>query len=401
MEVNDLQERDFVIPVTEAFEHAVFALVRAIAAAVPDVGSWSKAAVGPTPAVIHDINGALLFYDFDVRNAEVLVGYIRSAANELVGAPTVAFEIGARHWNFDLAAERLSAKVREEFPDAQIGPARLVCYGYPKLGMLFDINGNARAIYDVVSLNRVPEHSDRDREGSYAWSFLDSLSDKERATRLERYRQFDLARLEAISPEARAEIVETRSVERAVRSIAPHFEQTITRKLQYCGHYDTPEARAHHCFALHGQKFDDACAVATCQMVLCYYRYDYAHGVIAPALAYEYGAGCPADHSEGYKKLTCAHLEATFHDAPTWATAQSEIDARRPFKSGVSAHARACAGYSSTAWRFGLVEIVERKLYIYDPSPSAANLQTGGSTYWEDWDSIPHTNYVTARIKCP
>ena len=73
-----------------------------------------------------------------------------------------------------------------------------------------------------------------------------------------------------------------------------------TKLLQYCTHYGHTHARSHHCFVLHGQQVNDYCAVATCQMILCYYRYYRSQDDIAPSLGYSTGGGCPADQSPGY-----------------------------------------------------------------------------------------------------
>ena len=177
------------------------------------------------------------------------------------------------------------------------------------------------------------------------------------------------------------------------------IKTTKSRTLQYCNHYAETEPRSHHCFSLHAQQVNDYCAVATCQMVLCYYRYYFTQDTIAPSLGYSAGGGCPPDQSPGYETLTCKHIDAAFDSAPTWNKARTEIDGLHPFKSGVPGHARACAGYSSTTWIFS--SITEKKLYIYDPWPWNADLKLGGAVYWEDWDSITHTNYVTTRIDCP
>jgi hypothetical protein len=179
------------------------------------------------------------------------------------------------------------------------------------------------------------------------------------------------------------------------------WKKTITKRLQFCPHYADTHARGHHCFSLKAQEVDDYCAVATCQMVLCYYRYYYAQDDIAAPCGYSAGSGCPADQSPGYESLSCNHIDAAFDNSPTWEKGRDEIDALHPFKSGIPGHARACAGYSYTQWIIVLGGITDRKLYIYDPWPWNADHALGGAVYWEDWDSITHTNYVTTRIDCP
>ncbi len=130
-------------------------------------------------------------------------------------------------------------------------------------------------------------------------------------------------------------------------------------------------------------------------MILCYYRYYYTQNQIAPALGYSAGSGCPSDQSPGYKSLTCNHLTAAFDSTPTFNEAKAQIDALHPFKSGISGHARACAGYSRN-----LLTGVNR-LYIYDPWPWNANFKLAGTVTWEDWDSPVKTNFVTQSLTCP
>ena len=110
------------------------------------------------------------------------------------------------------------------------------------------------------------------------------------------------------------------------------FKLIQTKLLQYCTHYNYNEVRSHHCFVLQGQEVDDYCAVATCQMILCYYRYYYTQNQIAPALGYSAGSGCPSDQSPGYKSLTCNHLNAAFDSTPTFTEAKAQIDALHPIQ---------------------------------------------------------------------
>jgi len=171
--------------------------------------------------------------------------------------------------------------------------------------------------------------------------------------------------------------------------------KVTTRELQFCTHYLSTEARSHHCFVLHAQQRNDYCAVATCQMILCYYRYYYTQDQIAPALNYTPGGGCPSDQSAGYHNLSNNHIIATFDNTPTFAEAKAQIDSLHPFKTGITGHARACAGYSTNSW-YNIV--TSQNLKIYDPWPWNPDLKLGGSVYWEDWNAVTHTNYVFTRL---
>src|SRR4030067_1021865 len=56
---------------------------------------------------------------------------------------------------------------------------KLVCYSYPKLGVMFEMideqGRQSRLIFDVADLSLIPEKPPKPGvEGAYAWSFYDS-----------------------------------------------------------------------------------------------------------------------------------------------------------------------------------------------------------------------------------
>ena len=395
-------EAEHLTPIEVLHEHASLAVLRDAKVDVPGAAGWLRGRLRKEPLEIHDINGTLLFLDFPVVLGGEVVGHVRTAASQVLGNPVVALEFGPRHWDFDAAVKKLAPRVRKEFAGAAIGDPLLVCYSYPKLGVMFTLTGAgapARVIFDVADLARVPERLEQDgREGSVAWSFYDSLTDAERRSRIKRFAAAEEARL-GIAARARREIVAARSLQSVADLVAFRWQRTTTKLLQFCSHYAYTHPRGHHCFSLHGQQVNDYCAVATCQMILCYYRYYFTQDQIAPACGYSAGSGCPADQSPGYESMSCNHIDASFDAAPTWAKARDQIDQLHPLKSGVPGHARACAGYSRTTWIFG--GTTEEKLYIYDPWPWNADFALAGAITWEDWGAITHTNYVTTRIACP
>lgn len=405
MAVTKHPESEFTIPSDERLAHALIGTAKNLAAEIPGLADWAPGKLDRTPQVIYDINGQPLFYDFRVSRGDATLGYVRVAASRLLGSSVVLSEMGERKWSFESAARKLAPKVRKAFAGAKVLSPKLVCYSYPtKLAVQFDIDGpgqKRRAIFDVASLARVPETGEADdrREGFVAWSFYDSLSDKERKRRLARFKRVD-ADVTRLSARLRRNILAARTLAGVVDILKPAFRRTVTKLLQYCNHYAYTHGRSHHCFSLHGQQVDDYCAVATCQMILCYYRYYYSQDDIAPALGYNAGGGCPPDQSPGYKSLTCNHLDSSFDSSPTWEKARDQINLLRPMKSGVPGHARACAGYSYTRWLFG-AGLQDKKLYIYDPWPWNADYAQGGAVVWEDWDAVTHTNYVYANVDCP
>ena len=400
--MTDHDESNQPVPADESLEHAVLAVARDLAAGVPGVTSFAPLSIRATPTIVHDLNGEVLFRDYTVGRGKLVAGYVRIGASRVLGTPHVATELGARHWSFEAALKKLVPRVRKAHAGVKLARPKLVCYSYPKLGVMFEIatgGSPTRLVYDVASLDPVPLAPERpDIEGAYAWSFYDALPrGAGRKARLQRYAAADKARL-ALPRALRNKLLAARSLEVASKLVAFKWKRSTTKLLQFCPHYAYDHARGHHCFSLSAQQVNDYCAVATCQMILCYYRYYYAQVDIAPACGYNAGSGCPADQSPGYESLSCNHLDAAFDNAPTWSKAKTQIDGLHPFKSGVPGHARACAGYSATYW---IVAGSDEKLYIYDPWPWNANLALGGAVYWENWSAITHTNYVTTRVDCP
>lgn len=399
-----LEEANF-ISKEALLEHVSLSVLRNSTAGIPILSDWPRCGVKKEPLEICDINGKPLFYDYAIKKGADTVGTVRASASKIIGPPVVAYEIGPRYWSFEAAVQKITPRIKKEYPKLKITGTKLVCYSYPKLGVMFEmVDGNgkkSRLIFDVADYTLISEKpATTKNEGAFAWSFYDAIPEEMRKNRLKRYDLSDKWRLS--TPEkARKDIRAARILSSFldIKEFICKIKINMTKQLQFCSHYNYNETRSHHCFVLHAQQVNDYCAVATCQMILCYYRYYYAQDDVAPELGYTAGSGCPSDQSAGYEALTGNHLDATFDSSPTWETAKDQIDALHPLKSGISGHARACAGYSSVWWLCDGVK--DKKLYIYDPWPWNADYKLGGAVYWEDWDSITHTNYVLTSLVYP
>lgn len=396
-------DRIEIIPQSKMFEQAGVSVIRASQAKISGIENWSLGAINKTPQVIYDINGTPLFYDFTVRRGSVVYGTARMAASRLLGSPAVAYELGTRSWSFKDAVAKVKPVVMKNYPGCRVLSTKLVCYSYPKIGVKFEIvtgkNEKLGLIFDAADYSLVPQEPlKKGVEGVGVWSFYDSIPEQDRKQRIDMFNSIEKAN------EGVIEIVNKSNLGLANLSKAVgvidisklKLEINIKKELSFCSHYNYNEARSHRCFVLHAQQKNDYCAVATCQMILCYYRYYYSQDAIAPALGYS-GGGCPSDQSAGYESLSNNHIDATFDNSATWAEAKSQIDALHPMKSGISGHARACAGYSYTRWLFPY-SITNKKLLIYDPWPWNTDYKVGGTVYWENWDAITHTNFVYTKL---
>jgi hypothetical protein len=169
------------------------------------------------------------------------------------------------------------------------------------------------------------------------------------------------------------------------------IEPVSQRVIQYC-----PHCKTHDCFALHAQQTNVYCAVATGQMILDFYRYNFTQDQVAAAMGTGASGTSNAGQADGYKKLSNYCLDAIIDETANWTEAKAEIDANRPLKSGISGHARACFGWK----RQNLIlpgKPQGRWLYIVDPWPWNADICKGGAIYWEDWYAINHTNFIYVR----
>jgi len=399
MPVSKYPEKSFFVDLEEARLHASMAIVKHSTTGAPGFAPMLKSYVRSASTAIYDINGEKLFNDYAVGS----LGYVRTAASKVLGSPVFSIEMGERSWNFRSACVKLGPVVKKQFPNARISAPKLVCYSYPKLGVMYTVNNGGkteRAIYDVASLDKIPEKTaDGKTEGAFAWSFYESLGDAARKKNLTRFEQVEKVSL-GHTPQFRKQLLSVKKLDTVAKGIiAPmNIKITLSKLLGFCSHYASTESRSHHCFSLHGQQKNDYCAVATAQMVLDYYRYYYTQDQIAPSLGYHAGGGCPSDQSAGYESLSNNHIDATFDTAPTWEKAKAQIDALHPMKSGIQGHARACAGYSSVITLFPH-SVTDKKLYIYDPWPWNASYKLGGTVKWEDWDAITHTNFVFTKLR--
>ena len=406
-----LNEERNLVPRTELLEHVGISLLKDRNLPIPEIVNLSRANILKTPLTIYDINGRPLFYDYTLKRGKKTLGTVRTAASKILGKPVIRYQLGEPGLNLPESIAKADAKIKKMYPRARISRRKIVCYSYPKLGLMYHVlarRERERIILDLPTLNKVPEAKpDLKREGAYAWSFYDTIKPDERRKKLDTFKKFNEIRLQTPKKLREglkvAKTLQKKEILSYVNTFTPMLYFYYGRTLQFCSHYNDSfglilpytAKKGHHCFILHAQQKSDYCAVATCQMILCYYRYYYSQDDIAPSLGYSAGSGCPSDQSAGYESLTNNHLDATYDSSPTWEKAKDQIDQLKPLKSGIPGHARAVAGYYKS--NFGGTE--SKMVYVYDPWPWDADLTAGGQVSWEDWDSITHTNFIYTDLQ--
>jgi hypothetical protein len=399
------KKRKAVAPVEKdrAAEHALMTYRRAWAADVVGLAPLATAELDPEPLEICDLNGEPLFYEFSAMDGKQQVGRLKASADKRLGAPVVTVELGARKWDAGKGIRQAKEQAQELFPKARIEDTDLVCYSYPKIGVRVDLvtesGEQTSLIFDVADGSHITRFGADELEGQTAWSVLDAVSPRrveENVTLWDlRDRERDAAQKETPKLFARGYTTEeTIKLKETLLVPSPYLYLPFisSRVLRFA-----PRCSAHQpCFELYAQQTDVYCAVATGQMILDFYRYHYDQDDIAAAMGTGAGGTSNTGQVAGYESLSNNCLDATYDGTADWTEAKTEIDANRPVKSGVPGHARACAGWKrQNIWLVG--QQPQRWLRIYDPWPWNADICDGGAVYWEDWDAVTHTNFISVR----
>jgi hypothetical protein len=385
-----------------ALEHSLLTLRRAWAGDIQEFSRFATSVVDPKPLVILDLNGQELFYLFDLKEGDAVVGSVRASASKTLGPAVLAVEIGPRRWDAAAATRRARSETVKRHKGASVKSTELVCYSYPKVGVriTFDLprQPGLSVICDVASLEEVKSFGPDQKEGSTAWSYYEVFAAREAKER-ERLWELANAELEAArraTPRILDRELAARDLVRLKSEFALKSDLLATtffssRILQF-----SPRCTTHDCFALYAQQTDVYCAVATGQMILDFYRWYYTQDEIAAAMGTDGSGTSQAGQQTGYETLSGGCLDATLDTSADWAEAKAEIDANRPLKSGIPGHARACVGWMRQNI-FLVGQAPRRWLRIYDPWPWSADICQGGNIVWEDWDSVTHTNFIYVR----
>ena len=385
----------------EAMEHALLTIRRAWAGEVKDFEKWGGYDLDPKPLTIYDLNGQVLFYEFDVMNGNKVVGSTKTAASKTIGSPVITMEFGERSWDFKKASKEAEKKVKKLFPKADITESELVCYSYPKIGVrvYFDTakakEGNL--IFDISTLDLIERYASDEMDNFACRSFYNEIDGIERAKR-EALFELDKKELEAIKAK-RPKVLERNISSRKLADIKPLLvpqpvhtvnETLIPSNIVPIPFYSSktirfsPRCNSHECFELYAQKTDVYCAVASGQMLLDFYRYYYTQDQIAIAMSTGTHGTSVSGIVNGIKSLSKNCLNVTSDHTISWSEVTSEINANRPFMSCIPGHARVCVGWKKQNL-YTLWQKPKTWVKIYDPWPWNADICNGGRTYWESW----------------
>lgn len=421
-------EKDSLISKEKALDHAITRLIIGVITKTPKLDKWRGATVDPEPLEIYDINGTLLFYEFSVIKDGKIVGRIKASASKVLGPAVYTMEIGPRKWSVEKAIEIAKKVIVEKYQEVEILSTQIVCYSYPKIGILFKLGDpktkeeTGSIVMDVVTNVVIPRIAPKE-EGfkSVMWSFYKSILQKDRPDKMVRWEDDDhsVDELKNIARETDIDI-RARLSDMDIERLGEKMIWDLKKKLT-----DLNYAVAQHVFVLphkmipltlYGQEHQCWCAVATGQMILKYHHYYYEQPDIAVEMATipqpqniaTWNPGppdfdpCGSTYNgmqAGIESLSRNYLD-TVVATPTWADIVSEIDENGPLYSIIPGHARTCSGYRNLAFLFRnrLLGVEYKSLYICDPWPPNANNDfcnpLGGAEYWEDWDVSNYWDFI-------
>lgn len=323
---------------------------------------------------IYDVDEALLFRDqiLDLGGNNTI--QVRTAANDLLRTPVWSVRAGKK-LEVDAAIDKAVGTINDRpelKPILADETPRLICYAYPKLGIIASSQDQPglKYVVDLWERTVLPvKRNEADESGTPAesvrtiWSPYDLVS---RAT-VDLFRE-RFNRLEAGLPPMPQSQQQLRPAIAAARAT---IEERTTK----------PEL-----FPVIGQETSTFCAAATMAMILRHYSVIKDQGTIAAKMGTSPVTGTPpVNQADAIDDLTENRFIGSLDETTSFSEGKDEIRANRPFKTGGVSHARACCGF--------MIETSYKEwLYIYDPLPA-----NQGDIYFEAWDADFHTNYIYVR----
>jgi hypothetical protein len=366
------------------------------AGAIPEA-PFEEGRVSASPTPIYDLNGEILFYRVPVRSRNT-AAYVDIAASDVFGTTLLRVSHGLPWDEKELiAAAEKGAKKQQR--GLRYDRARFVAYSYPKVAVQFLAGDEEVAMIELGSWTPVPQRRRKADEppGNFdRFSLIEEYPPRPRdgeKRAAERLRQWE----EIASSSDRAKAYDPRII--AADRFKAVFEaalaiRTDTRRVAY-----SPVTTDHvPCYELRGQITNVWCVAASVQMILDFYRYNYAQTRIASELGLGTTAnpnGLPYTRDNDVvvvlEQLTSNALDAAMNTSPTWTEFRDEVRANRPLISFIPGHSRTVAGYTASSvfsW------YTFRGLLVYDPWPP-----TGGViTQWENFDAQTYRRTFTAHV---
>ncbi len=352
--VNAQEENGYSVTAEEAFKHANAHMINFIATDAPYFENWTGASIDPKPLELYDPSGQKLYYQFSVYKNNKLIGIIDIGADKKLGQTVQLVEFDPKPFDTTEAMKKSIDVAKNEYPDGEIKSTKMVVYDYPLIGAMTvvkdKITGDEHRIFvDVYTLNVVPDEPATETKRGI-WSIYERRLKNGIDKNLKDWQESDNL-TKSIEQEAtnKGINVSTPITEEQMEKLSDNLVITATTKT-----LNVP---------LYGGEQTYYCGPATAQMIAAYYgvshTQDYIYGImggVAPS-----GVTNPQQLTYYKSSQGLAKTHSIEDEVLYFSEVVTEINNNRPFKSGISDHARACVGYYS--------DTGEQVLALNDPSP--------------------------------
>jgi hypothetical protein len=334
---------------------------------------------------VYDVDNLLLFRDQTIRlNDGINSLHVRVTHNDLLRTPVWMVRAG-KTWDIDDLIDRVISVIQAkpdlepELRDGEKRP-RLICYGYPKLGVLCASHSRPerRFIVDLWDLTFIPLKPEERGELQNGSEPLTEGGAPESVTII--WSPYDMV--------TRGTVDHFRSLwNHNVTSLPPlpASRQNLPGAIAMARNTIVEELTTNPELILEGQQTNVFCAPATARMILRNHNIDRTQGQIATTMGTTPDGTLPQSQANAIEVLTRNTFLGSLDVTTSFSEAKDEVRDNRPFKTGGIAHARACGGFKvdgdGKEW-----------LYIYDPLPA-----NQGDTYFENWLADYHCNYMYVR----
>jgi hypothetical protein len=339
--------------------------------------NWTGASIDSKPLELYDPSGKKLYYQFSVYKNNNLIGIIDIAADKKLGQTVQLVLLDPKPFDATTAMKKSIEGAKSEYPDGNIKSTQMVVYDYPLIGAMTVVKDKTtgdehRIFVDAYTLDVVPDEPATETKRGI-WSIYEQRLKNGIDNNLKRWQKSDEL----------AKSIEQAAADKGVSINVAVTEENI-KKLSGDITTTTTNVQVDLGTTIYLQQTNYYCAPATAQMLCKYYnnvkptQYSIyqAMGGVAPngidpdnqLLYYQSSSGLnkPNSYQPGSESFTGAIVE---------------IDNGRPFKSGISGHARMCRGYKISG--------SDEYLRIGDPYPTSLGLP-----YWEAHGSETNRIYV-------
>jgi hypothetical protein len=336
------------------------------------------------PTTIFDLNETQLFYDFPVALNARRVGSVRVAATKLLGNPWIAVQ-QALPLDTASALQQATTLLASAMPGSGILESKPVCYLYPSVGLFIRIK---QASGNQVVRILVPEDSRHPLieipegaidlgpdhvEGAAVYSILEALPEGgDPGAEFDRFDQLTnsiVAEFETNRPGTPGKPRHEQVKEAFIWNAQNRPEGETTEKILTVKQIPQDP----------GSEF---CVLACIQMIADFWQVgqplsqsEMAQQLEEPPALFTLDSGIlPNNQAAAFQRFFPPGFQITFDQTPEWQKFVDAIQAGRPFKSGITAHARVAVGYQVLPIgpvAPGSDTQLQRSLWINDPAKSA------------------------------